>query len=227
MICSYCQKKIIRNLSIKELLLPWQIPKGELCTRCKALFVPLRKENSCLGCMRQETTGVCEDCQNWQAEYPRYDFCHQALFAYEEHFAQWLTDYKFMGDYRLRYTFCQEVAHALKPYSDFILCPLPLSPERLNQRGFNQTSGFLKGAGLAYQELLVRLKTDVPQSKKKRAERLALTQPYVLNGSPEVIHGKKILLVDDVYTTGRTMFHAAEVILRAKPGLLRTFSLAR
>lgn len=227
MICSYCQKTIIRNLGMKELLAPWLIPERELCTSCCELFVPLMKENNCPGCMRQDIAGLCGDCQNWQAQYPDYAFRHQALFAYEENFAQWLADYKFVGDYRLRYTFCQEISRTLKQYSDFILCPLPLSPERRAHRGFNQTSGFLKGAGLTYQELLARPDTSVPQSKKNRAERLALIQPYVLSCSPEEIQGKKILLIDDVYTTGRTMFHAAEVILAANPVLLRTFSLAR
>ncbi|HHJ5214051.1 TPA: phosphoribosyltransferase family protein, partial [Enterococcus hirae] len=44
---------------------------------------------------------------------------------------------------------------------------------------------------------------------------------------PTIIKGKKVLLVDDVYTTGQTLFHAASCLLPHAPEKIRTFSLAR
>lgn len=224
--CNYCQKTIVRNLKVKEILFPWTLPISELCDDCRKSFVPLKKAGSCPGCMRQAAS-FCLDCQAWQRQYPDYEFAHEALFAYEDGFAQWLAMYKFTGDYRLRWTFAQEVRQALKKYPGFILCPIPLAKGRWQERGFNQTTGFLQAAGSSYQELLHRAKQDLPQSKKTREERLRLAQPYFLAVSPEKIYGKKILLVDDVYTTGRTLFHAAQILLTAHPAQICTFSLAR
>ena len=44
-----------------------------------------------------------------------------------------------------------------------------------------------------------------------RNERLAAPQPFIIEKAQE-IKDKRVLLVDDVYTTGQTIYHAAEVL---------------
>lgn len=227
MICGYCQKVILRNLTVKEILFPWLLSDTELCSQCLRQFTPIQKDQACPRCMRSGEQDLCADCQCWQKQYPQRQFFHQALYQYDESFANWLKEYKFGGDYRLRRTFQQQVRVALKGYRGFIICPIPLSQSRYQERGFNQTSAFLEASGVKTHTLLRRSSHDSPQSKKNRQERLALPQPYVLACSPELLIGKKILLVDDVYTTGRTLFHAADILWQHQPKEVRTFSLAR
>ncbi|MDV7744906.1 MULTISPECIES: ComF family protein [Enterococcus] len=169
----------------------------------------------------------CRDCLSWQTRYPDYPFCHRAFFHYDQAFQTWLKQYKFMGDIQLAHTFSVELQELRKQYKSFVFCPIPLSTERINERGFNQVSELLRAAGLPFQELLIRGKHHTPQAKKTRAQRLSTSQPFVYQPSTLKIKGENILLIDDVYTTGQTMFHAATCLLAQSPNKVQTFSLAR
>ena len=54
-----------------------------------------------------------------------------------------------------------------------------------------------------------------------------MPQPFEVNVDKNKIMNQEIILVDDVYTTGRTMFYAAECLLPYQPKKIRTFTLAR
>ncbi|MGX7200732.1 ComF family protein [Enterococcus plantarum] len=105
---------------------------------------------------------------------------------------------------------------------------MPISTERMKSRGFNQVEGLLDAANICYQPYLVRFADSLSQVQKTRKERMALKRPFklTLEGQKAVLN-KDILLVDDIYTTGRTIFHAAQVILENDPSKLYTFSIAR
>lgn len=76
--------------------------------------------------------------------------------------------------------------------------------------------------------MVVKKKVDTPaQAKKTKEERMLMPQPFEVNVDKTKIINKEIILVDDVYTTGRTMFHAAECLLPYQPKTIRTFTLAR
>ncbi|MDW5473517.1 phosphoribosyltransferase family protein [Limosilactobacillus reuteri] len=63
-----------------------------------------------------------------------------------------------------------------------------------------------------YQSILrTKISSKVAQSSKTKEERLATKQPFILD-APEKVINKKVLLVDDVYTTGRTLYHAANLL---------------
>ena len=53
-----------------------------------------------------------------------------------------------------------------------------------------------------------------PQSAKTREQRLQTPQPFDLTDRKRV-RGKTVVLVDDVFTTGRTMYHAAQLMRAA------------
>lgn len=105
---------------------------------------------------------------------------------------------------------------------------MPISTERMKVRGFNQVEGLLSAAKIPYQPYLVRFADGTSQVQKTRQERMELKQPFKLTPEGEkAILNKDILLVDDIYTTGRTIFHGAQVILENNPARLYTFSIAR
>lgn len=105
-------------------------------------------------------------------------------------------------------------------WSDFILVPVPLDRKRLRWRGFNQAEELTKELGLFFNiplflDCLIKTKQTFPQvdlSEKER-EKNVLGTFSVKN--KDKIKDKKILLVDDVFTTGSTMEECARVLKTA------------
>ncbi|MCJ0521346.1 ComF family protein [Enterococcus cecorum] len=223
--CSYCQQAIIRNLTVKELLFPFLLESGELCPLCQKMFQPIKA--GCEKCQKEGITGVCHECKRWQKLYPSYDFHQEAIFKYNDGFAEWIEQYKYLGHFELRKTFAPRVKKLLKHDSNAIVCPIPLSEKRQQTRGFNQVEAILSEADIAYECLLKRELDTTAQAKKTREERLLMPQPFEVNVDKNKIMNQEIILVDDVYTTGRTMFYAAECLLPYQPKKIRTFTLAR
>ena len=102
--------------------------------------------------------------------------------------------------------------------ADWVL-PMPLSPERLRQRGFNQA--FLLARELAPQlvnnTLLLRIQDTPAQSSLPRRERLANVE-HAFAIEPLQRHrlkGKRIVLVDDVMTSGASINAAAHALKQA------------
>ncbi len=102
-------------------------------------------------------------------------------------------------------------------FNDFILIPLPLAKKRLKWRGYNQAEEIGKYLAQFFQitmitDVLLKIKTTLPQmelAKEKREENIK--DAFAIK-SPEIIQGKKILLADDVYTTGTTMEECAAIL---------------
>jgi ComF family protein len=102
--------------------------------------------------------------------------------------------------------------------ADLVL-PIPLHPRRQRRRGFNQSF-------LLVDELQTRLDWNCrpgaiqryrytsPQTNLARDERLENVRG-AFRADPVLVEGKRILLIDDVYTTGSTLSAAAEALLEA------------
>jgi ComF family protein len=107
--------------------------------------------------------------------------------------------------------------------TDWIV-PMPLSAQRLQVRGFNQAWQLAaalarqsRTAGRADARLLLRVKDTRPQSQLKRAERLTNVKDAFLVDplrSAE-LDGRRVVLVDDVMTSGASLFTAAAALKQA------------
>lgn len=118
-------------------------------------------------------------------------------------------------------------------FENFIIVPIPLFKKRLRLRGFNQSE--LIARGLAnYLNLpieisaLARVKETKPQSETKNInERRKNVENCFAVAHPELILKKNVLLIDDVATSGTTLFEAAKALKTAGARRIIAFVVAR
>jgi ComF family protein len=101
-----------------------------------------------------------------------------------------------------------------------IIVPVPLHPARQRKRGYNQSDyiayGLSEATGVAVKRNTVRRSEQAgSQTKRGRYERWENVKGLFLVPEPEKIHGKHILVVDDVITTGSTMEACVNALLEA------------
>lgn len=102
-----------------------------------------------------------------------------------------------------------------------IVIPVPLHPAKLRLRGYNQASVFAEGLSLGMNigwndDILVRTRKTDTQTRKNRFARYKNVEEVFRIDKPELIRNKKILLVDDVITTGSTLSACANAILEVQ-----------
>jgi competence protein ComFC len=114
-----------------------------------------------------------------------------------------------------------------------IIVPLPVTEKRLKSRGFNQSFiiceeiSRMTGKPIDFSTLrkLKETRDQYALSKKERKGNVA--GAFGLEGTTKNLEGERLLLVDDLFTTGSTASEAARTLSRAKPESVLFFALAR
>jgi ComF family protein len=112
-----------------------------------------------------------------------------------------------------------------------LVVPVPLSAERLRQRGYNQAGllarGFAELARLDYAPAALRkLRHTVSQVGLSAEARLANVR-NAFQAPPTTVAGRAVILVDDVCTTGATLVAGAEALTAAGARSVWGFTLGR
>jgi competence protein ComFC len=203
-ICTNCQEKLERI-------------QGEVCQKCsrpkELVSSSYWKDKYCYDCVRWESDPT------WQGVLEK----NTSLFVYNDFLKDVIARWKFRGDYALASVFQPLITKKLKSISFDVLIPIPLSAERLYERGFNQAEALV--SGLTIRNVLKRTHSE-KQSKKSRAERMEYAPIFHLV-SKESIASKCILLIDDIYTTGATLHYAAKLLRDHGAKSVSSLTLAR
>ncbi|MBI3988430.1 MAG: ComF family protein [candidate division NC10 bacterium] len=111
------------------------------------------------------------------------------------------------------------------------LIPVPLHQKREKERGFNQALILAEALSRRFgvpveRKALVRSRSTNPQEGNRKAREENVERAFQVV-RPERIIGKRVLLIDDVYTTGATVNECAKVLVKAGAQEAAVYTLAR
>ena len=218
--CLLCGQTMKAILTFSSLLL-LKNDDSCLCSDCDSTFERIGGE-CCPNCMKTGLSTKCQDCQFWCKE--GVEVSHRAIFTYNQAMKDFFSRYKFDGDFLLRKVFASVLSSELRKYKEYQFVVIPLSKERYADRGFNQVEGLVEAAGFKYLDLLEK-REERASSSKSRSERLATELPFFIRSGVSI--SKKILLIDDIYTTGTTINRVKKLLEESGAEDVKTFSLVR
>lgn len=223
--------------SIVDLLFPTR------CVVCGALHRdPLCP--SCVAALPYIDGPICARCgaeSSSSEPPPAYSRC-RSLFVFEDAGREVIHVFKYANGRRLAPVFASAAVERIEPEFFDVDCVtyVPLHPSRRSQRGYNQSQliarcvGRLIGAPVV--SVLRQARPTADQSRLSGEERRRnikgafecrrLGQPES-GRHPADLHEMRVLLVDDVFTTGATAGECASVLVQAGAAEVRVLTIAR
>lgn len=207
--------------------------RGGICAACESAFAAPRPR--CRRCARPVAVPV-ECCGDCVAQAPAFDRCI-AFADYAEPWNHLLAAFKYRRRVELAGCLAGGIGRALAagqaPRPDWVL-PVPLSRERLRERGYNQAFELarrLAGAqGLRTSATLLQRWRDTPHQTgmtRQQRERNLRDAFWVDDPGGLRLRGAHVALVDDVMTTGATAHAAALALRRAGARAVDVWVVAR
>ncbi|HEY5626735.1 MAG TPA: ComF family protein [Nitrospira sp.] len=212
-------------------------PVPFFCRQCWDAITPITGP-TCFRCHQPFASAAAtswtptHQCQNCLAHPPGYQRAW-TLFPYLPPLQDAICSFKYHGKVALAKPLASLMISALPNEIDTdIILPVPLHPGRLREREFNQSLLLADQVGHHLSQpvsphQLVRSLPTAPQTTLSRQERLHnLRQAFAVR-NPDTIAGRKLLLIDDVFTTGTTLSECAKALLRAGAESVSALALAR
>ncbi len=195
-----------------------EISKDDICNKCKVKIKKYSRNKKHIYLTKYYTT-------------------HMYLFDYQDIIRQKILQYKFQEKSYLFRCFVKiivndkKICGFLKNYD--IIIPVPISKKRKKLRGYNQSELIAKMIAkqvdkLEYRcDILYKPKDTLPQSSLDKEKRQENIQDAYYIKNEEVVQNKKILLLDDIYTTGSTVNECSKVLKQAGIKEIGVLTLAK
>ena len=171
----------------------------------------------------------CQQCQERPPEFQRA----WTLFPYLPPLREAIYSFKYRSKHTLARPLARLMINALPRGLDVdVIVPVPLHPTRLRAREFNQSLLLADQLGRhlarpVSASNLVRVTATDPQTTLTRQARLRNLRNAFHIRQPQDLAEKRILLVDDVFTTGTTLNECAKSLRKAGAGPVFALTLAR
>ena len=207
-LCAKCQKNARRI-------------KPPFCERCSEPFDGAITE-----------TFECSNCAQRHFHFTHAVACFRSRGIVRE----LVHRFKYQREFHLRFPLADWLLEAMnderisaKPFHAFV--PVPLHPARLREREFNQAHVLAnlasECAGVPVLDCLIRVRNTTTQTRHDRTERMEnLRNAFRLRQCADV-HGKHLVLLDDVFTTGSTVDECARMQMTAGAASVRAVAVAR
>ena len=182
-----------------------------LCTACAA-DLPQLPQPACPRCALPTPNG--EICGHCLRKPPHYD-ATRAAYRYDFPLDKLIQSFKYAHRLALGAYFGQQLSALGEGIAGDLIIPLPLHPERLRERGFNQALELARPVSKAW-----RLPIDATSCSRSRNTTAQANLPWRerVKNMRGAFHcatdlaGKRIILVDDVMTTGASLNECARTL---------------
>ena len=214
-----------------------------ICPVCSQQFTPIESPcSTCCGAMfksREGTDHVCGECLSSRRSFGMA----RAVGVYDQALLAVIHGFKYGEKVGMAVPLSILLLNA---YHHFwhdrpmdVVVPVPLFWRRFRKRGFNQVylavkhwerhewQGALPTPLMVEREALRRRRSTLPQTGLGRGDRMRNVKGAFELGVSNNILNKKILLVDDVYTTGTTVNECAKILLKEGAETVDILTLAR
>jgi ComF family protein len=218
-------------------------------------FVFLLYPNVCVHCnevLVKNENVLCTNCtvdlpQTFHADYPQNSVFQSLAFLQKLNFAGALLQFNKRGVarsllHKLKYSNRYEVGvymgqmiarewrEKLEKDIDFII-PVPIHRRKEKSRGYNQSQAIAEGiqleTGLEIRnDIMIRVLYKSSQTRKGKTDRWTALKKAYKAVRPHDLKHKRILLLDDVITTGATISYLAEEVLKYDPDSLSILAFA-
>lgn len=185
----------------------------------------------CLNCGKQGESYLCSSCflaldlrfRIFPVQNKYYDFLIY-LGKYKDEIRNKLLQFKFynkayINEYFLEFLLKDKnICDFLKSFD--LIVPVPMYKDKKSRRGYNQTELFAKNLGknleLSYEEnILIKFKENKTQSLLPQNERTKNVRDVFKIENYFEIKDKKIILIDDIFTTGATIQICSKLLKKA------------
>jgi len=190
--------------------------------------------NVCGICGKICKESICEKCE---LKLQEYEINNIGVFRYEGIIRKKIIEYKFGDKAYLYKTFAkiilknEKICGFLRNYD--IIIPVPLSKKKKQARGYNQTELVAREIAKNITNLkletniLVKTKDTEVQSLLTKTQRTENVKNAFAVKNAENIKGKKIILFDDIYTTGATANECSRVLTEAGAEEIMILTIAK
>jgi competence protein ComFC len=200
------------------------------CSDCVRKITPIDHDLSCPVCdYPSVANGICPDCSNYQPHFNAI----RSYAIYTDPFRKTIHCLKYHRDIGLSETLASYLHDLLETtnWQPELVVAVPLSPQRQRQRGYNQSALLAKNLSwlihLPYAaQALLRVKDTNSQVGLDGLQRHANVK-HAFSAEYKICAQKKVLLVDDVATTGATLSSCAKALLDAGATHIYGLTLAR
>lgn len=149
-----------------------------------------------------------------------------SIYEYNDEIKKLIYLYKGKFDYEMKEAFLNRFIPYLKlKYKGYVIVPIPSSKKDDEKRGFNHVNEIAKSLNLPIEDLLSKT-NDIKQSSLSYKNRLRNINHLKITNK-EKLYGKKVLIIDDVYTSGATMKKAVSLVKSANPRNIKILVISK
>lgn len=214
--CVNCRCFILRSL---------RSPSPFLCSNCFDRL-PVIEQPTCDHCGLDHTSSLCRE--TWARDINTFD----SLFYYRDSVQRWIVTHKYSGGILAGRLLCGFVTNWFEENGSCIgdldaVIPVPIDSLRLRRRGFNQTAFLLR------RQQILPIKVNWLKKIRRSSQQAGLTGRERLENVRGAFRargdvvGKRLLVFDDVCTTGQTLGEVCRSLKAAGAEAVHVLTLSR